>query len=192
MSCIALWGTFDDAFARLNLELSHENPIWYLSFGSFFGNDHFTPAVNRLTQWRSLMRPDDRMLLGMDAQDRSAPVWNMYHDPAKTFERFMRNGLRNSNAVLDHDWYEDTDWEIAGSLEEGPPIRHKFVFRAVKEVRCKDLELVFAKGDEIDCYEVFKYGPEVMAQQFSAAGLQEIAHFKSSSGTFCTPLNLKE
>lgn len=185
VQCFGLWGTFDDAFAWAR-EIQQQQPsIWYLSLGSFFGNDHFLAAVERLGAWRSAMRREDRLLIGMDAQDNGAAVWASYHDKCGVLEQFMRNGLHNSNDILGHQWYKDEEWEVTGLLEEGSPITHKFVFRALCDVVCPGLDLRFDKGDEIDCYEVFKYGPDEMRKQFAAAGLVEITAFKAPQAPFC-------
>lgn len=181
----SLWGTFDDALSWIRKEQPHHAAIWYISLGSFFSNDHFDVAVKTLIQWHSLMRDEDRMLLGMDGQDKAATVWDSYHDSSKIFEEFMRNGLRHSNVILGHSWYRCEDWDVTGSLEEGPPVTHKFVFRARRDVVCEELDLRFVMGDEIDCYEVFKYGPEQMRAQFAAVGLEEIATFKAPCEPFC-------
>ncbi|KAK5453479.1 hypothetical protein LTS15_006664 [Exophiala xenobiotica] len=179
-----LWGTFDDAFRWAQETRQLDVPIWYVSLGSFFGNDQFDAAVNKLSQWRSLMRRQDRMLLGMDAQDDSAVVWGSYHDPSGVFVQFMRNGLMTSNQVLGHQWYRAEDWEVVGVMEKGPPLKHKFTFRARHNVICEPLKINISAGDEIDCYDVYKYGPDILRQQFLAASLTEVASFKAPHAPF--------
>lgn len=180
-----LWGTFDDAWKWADKERQQDSPIWYISLGSFFGNDHFDAAVERLKAWRMLMRPKDHMLLGLDGQENATTVWASYHDQSDTFGEFMRNGLRHSNTVLGHRWFKEGDWEIQGMLEEGPPVTHKFVFQAIRDVVCEQLCLKFAKGDKIDCFEVFKYGPNDMSKQFAATGLKELLALKAPNANFC-------
>ena len=185
VQAFALWGTADDAFAWTQKEQQPGAAFWYISLGSHFGNDQFDAAVGKLSKWRSIMRDEDRMLIGVDGQDKAAAVWEEYHDDTNVHEHFMRNGLQNSNLHLSHAWYRDDDWDVDGSLEEGPPVIHRFVFRARRDVACEALDLKFAKGDEIDCYESFKYNPEQMRAQFAAAGLEQIAAFKAPCGPFC-------
>ena len=185
LQTFALWGTFDDAFAWAKKEMTPHAAIWYITLGSIFGNDEFGAAVDRLAEWRSIMRNEDRMLLGVDALDKATAVWDSYHDDANVFEQFMRNGLRHSNLVLGHVWYRDDDWDVTGSLEEGPPVIHTFIFRARRDVACPELGLTFLRGDEINCFEAFKYGPERMRAQFAAAGLKEIATFEAPGEPIC-------
>jgi len=117
-----------------------------MSLGSIFGNDHFDGAVARLSEWSYVMRPQDRMLLGMDANTNAKEIWNSYHDSQGLFESFIRNGLAYSNKVLGHSWYKADDWEITGILQDDP-VMHRFVIRAVRDVICKPLRLKFVAGD---------------------------------------------
>ena len=64
------------------------------------------------------------------------------------------------------------------------PVHHRFVFRAVNDVACRDYGLDFKVGDEIDCYEVFKNGPEIVREAFGQAGLKELGSWTAPSGTF--------
>lgn len=125
------------------------------------------------------------MLLGLDGQDDIKVVWDSYHDHEGVFEAFMRNGLRQSSLNLGCMWYRDEEWEVEGEIEEGPPVKHEFVFRARGDVKCEEFGMGFGEGDEIACCEVFKYGPEDMKAQFQASGLEEIGIFKASNAPFC-------
>ncbi|KAE9378264.1 hypothetical protein N431DRAFT_328395 [Stipitochalara longipes BDJ] len=179
--CFGLWGTFEDGlkwFERV------PGPRFFFSLGSSFGNDFFESAVARLMPWAQAMRPEDRMLLGMDATTDLRVIWDSYHDSQGLFEKFMRNGLMHSNRVLGHSWYRAEDWDVVGVFENDP-IMHRFVFRALGEVVCPLLGLQFTKGDEIDCYEAFKYGPSIMRQQFKRTGLEEMDIWKSPSSRIC-------
>ncbi|KAI9774043.1 MAG: hypothetical protein M1839_001928 [Geoglossum umbratile] len=149
-------GTFDDGMAWSK---TVDRPKCFLSLGSIFGNGHFNSAVARLSAWADTMRPQDRMLLGMDSLTERTEVWNSYHDSRGIFERFTRNG------VLQDD-----------------PTMHRFVIRARRDVVYEPLRIYFAAGDEIDCYENFKYDPVVMRKQFASAGLSEITIWQAPSG----------
>lgn len=176
--CFSLWGDFEDAFTWLK---SVQAPKCFLSLGSIFGNDKFDDAVSNLRKLASIMQPQDCMLLGIDACTDEKEIWESYHDPGGVFHNFIRNGLRHSNRILGSDWYQDTDWSVSGVLGQNP-IQHKFVIKAQKDVKCEPLDLHFRAGDEIDCYESFKYGWAAMREQFTQAGLSKIAHWKSASG----------
>ena len=62
---------------------------------------------------------------------------------------------------------------------------HRFALQAKHVIECPRNDVVFQEGEEIDCYEGFKYGPEEMAQQFRAAGLKEYARWKGPHDDIC-------
>lgn len=185
IKCFGLWGTFDDGLAWLNSQ-SFENPRFFMSLGSIFGNDHLNDAVKRLSTWRTqgLQGIGDSMLLTMDATDDPTTIWNSYHDTGGLFERFIRNGYKHSNRVLGHEWYYDEDWDFYGVRQEDP-VMHRFVIRANKNIACPQLKLELPIGSEIDCYEAFKYSPDLMRRQFAESGFDEIACWKAPQRHIC-------
>lgn len=185
VKCFGVWATFDTGLDFLD-HLGLDAPRFFMSLGSIFGNDHYSQAVARLREWKNkaLVRPNDAMLLTMDATADPDVIWRSYHDDAGLFEKFIRNGYRKSNEVLGCEWYRDQDWELAGVLKSNPHV-HIFVLQAICEVCCPVLDLKFSKGQQIDCYEAFKYGPNVMRQQFADAGLKEKAFWKAPNCDIC-------
>jgi len=179
--CAGLWGTFSDA---LRWAATSKGTKFFLSLGSIYGNDRFDSAVTEFRKWAHALQPQDRLLIGVDAKDDAQQVWNSYHDGHGVFENFMRNALEHSNRVLGHTWYKAEDWEISGLLNPQLPIHHRFVFRSVKDIKCVEYDLEFKAGDEIDCYEVFKNGPDVVRKAFVQAGLKEVGFWTAQSGTF--------
>jgi uncharacterized SAM-dependent methyltransferase len=182
VKCFALWGTYEEA---RGWSQKIEGPRFFMSLGSVFGNDRFDAAVALFKRWADALRPQDRMLIGMDAKNDADAVWKSYHDDGDLFETFMRNALSHSNTVLGVPWYRKEDWEVVGVIEKIIPVKHRFVFRAKRDVLCKQLNLDFKAADEIDCYEVFKYGPTTMRMQFEQAGLKDIAVWLAPSASFC-------
>lgn len=175
VQCFGLWGTFDDARDWCQKILS---PRWLLSLGSILGNDFLDPAILALSRWAVIMRPNDRMLLGMDGTMDKKKIWDSYHDQEGVFESFMRGGLEHSNRVFSEKWYHPEDWDVIGVWTE-TPLMHRFVFRARKDVTVRKINLFFPKDHEIDCYEAFKYGPNTMGLQFVRSGLQELAQWNA-------------
>jgi uncharacterized SAM-dependent methyltransferase len=180
-----LWGTFDDGLAWLNAQ-SFDRPRFFASLGSIFGNDHFNDAVTRLSDWRTqgFRGSTDRLLLTMDATSDGKALWESYHDSHGHFEKFIRNGYKHSNRILGHDWYHDDDWEFHGIMQE-EPLMHRFVIRATKNVICLPLKLELSTGTEIDCYEAFKYPPDLMRREFAESGFDEIACWKARGAQTC-------
>lgn len=185
--CFGLWGSFDNA---LTFSKNINTPKWFLSLGSSLGNDFFEPAVARLSWWADSMGPQDRMLLGMDAHEDVKEIWTSYHDSQGIFERFIRNGFENSNTVLGHVWYREEDWDIVGIFQDKPTM-HRFVIRAKRDVTIESSGLEFSAGDEVDCYEAFKYQPDTMRQQFERVGFEEVAIWKAPSAPICKQSSVK-
>jgi len=178
LAIYGLWGTFDHG---LEFVRKLESPKCYISLGSMFGNDHFKAATDRLRAWSAAMGPRDRMLLGLDSCQNAVELWESYHDEDDLFEAFIRNGFRCSNHVLGCTWFRDEDWIVTGELFENPTM-HRFAVVARKPVKCAALDLEFAKGDKIVCYEGFKYEPAQMQLQFAAADLKQLELWPSPSG----------
>ena len=179
--CFGLWGRFEDG---LSWSKTVEGPKWFLSLGSIFGNAPFDNAVAGLSEWTNAMRPQDRMLLGMDAHVDKEVIWKSYHDSQGLYESFIRNGLVRSNKVFGHSWYRDEDWEIDGIFQE-EPVMHRTVIRAVRDVIYEPLGIHFGAGDVIYCGGAYKYGPAVMHEIFASAGLSETAIWKAPSSPIC-------
>ena len=187
IQCFGLWADFYAGLDFLNAS-DIAGPRLYLSLGSIFGNDHLTRAVDHLCAWKAkaFIGSADAMLLTMDGTTEAKKIWESYHDDAGLFEQFIRNGCRHSNDVLGCEWYRDDDWEHKAILQQDPDV-HIFVLQAKRAVDCQQLDLHFAAGDTIDCYEGFKYGPEMMRRQFAEAGLEERACWKAPSHSLCMP-----
>ncbi|KAF2970096.1 hypothetical protein GQX73_g3417 [Xylaria multiplex] len=177
--CYGLWGTFDDGLTWLNNQ-PFENSRFFMSLGSIFGNDHFSDAVNQLSTWRrqAFRSETDAMLLTMDATHDVVTLWESYHDLPGHFEQFIRNGYRHSNRVLGHEWYRDEDWEFRGVVQD-EPLMHRFVIQSNKPIDCPPLRLHLPTGTEIDCYEAFKYSPDMMRREFAESGFAEIECWKA-------------
>lgn len=178
VSCYGLWGNFDDVLAWCK---SLPSPRIFLSLGSTFGNDRWEDALAGLRLWADELRADDKLLIGIDGNGDKDKVWRSYHDDKGLIERFLRNGFEHTNRILGKLWYRDDDWTVAGVLEEGNggAVTHRFLFTAVRPVDCPEIGLSFQVGDEIDCYEAFKYRPDTMRAQFKEVGLQELAFWKA-------------
>ncbi|CAH0000681.1 unnamed protein product [Clonostachys byssicola] len=177
--CFGLWGTFDHGLAWLN-DQAFNRPRFLMSLGSIYGNDHFHDAVKSLEQLRTtgFHHQTDKMLLTMDGTQDAAIIWRSYHDHAGLFEKFIRNGYKHSNRVLNQQWYRDEDWDFVGLIQQDP-LMHRFVIRARVNVTCPALKLDFPAGTEIDCYEAFKYPPDLMRRQFAMANFHEVGHWKA-------------
>jgi uncharacterized SAM-dependent methyltransferase len=187
INVMGLWGAFEDATAWANQACGHR-PKMFLCLGSMFGNDHFENAVAGLKWLRStgLQHAHDTILLTMDGTQDSDKSGNSYDDAEGLFTKLIRQGYQRSNDVLGYDWYREEDWTLLRKLTRNPTM-HRFVLQAKQTIQCEPMGVTFHQGEEIDCYEGFKYGPEVMAKQFQQAGLREYARWKCPDDDICKP-----
>lgn len=155
------------------------------------GNDYFAAAVARL-KWlceTGLRSESDLILLTMDGTKDGEKVCESYDDAEGLFTAFIRQGFEDSNHLLGADadsWYRHEDWRLLRTLTTTPAMQHRFVLQAKHTVQCPPvLDVTFHQGDEIHCYEGFKYGPEEMGRQFEAAGLRVYACWKGPHDDIC-------
>ncbi|PPJ52313.1 hypothetical protein CBER1_09245 [Cercospora berteroae] len=174
--CIGLWGSFHHGFSWATS--LPPGPKWFLSLGSILGNGPIDEAWKGLARWSSLMGPKDRMLLCMDSTTDPDIIWKSYHDAGGCYERYIRNGLEVSNAVIGQKWYREQDWEMTGVLE---PCTHQTKFQALKDVHCPLVGISFNAGDHINLHGHYKYPPEMMQTQFEKAGLVQLATWNIAS-----------
>jgi len=151
-----------------------------------FGNDHFEDAVARLQWLRStgLRSENDMVLLTLDGTKDADKIRESYDDTEGLFTQLIRQGFQDSNHILDEDWYRPEDWNLLRKLTQKPTM-HRFVLQAKHDIEIPMRDVTIHGGEEIDCYEGFKYGPEEMAQQFEAAGLRECARWKGPHDDIC-------
>ncbi|KAL3480462.1 hypothetical protein BJX99DRAFT_254453 [Aspergillus californicus] len=169
VSVTGLWGAFEDGVDWANRNCG-DRPRMFLSLGSMLGNDHFEDAVARL-KWlcsTGLRSGQDTILLTMDGTKDADKICRSYDDAEGLFTQLIRQGFEHSNEVLGlgasatSKWYRHEDWTLVRKLTRDPTI-HQFALRAEHTVQCPIGGLTLRQGDEIDCYEAFKYGPEEMA-----------------------------
>ncbi|KAJ1679998.1 hypothetical protein EV182_000899, partial [Spiromyces aspiralis] len=178
ISVTGLWGSFEDGMDWANRNCSNR-PRIFLSLGSMLGNDHFEDAVARLIWLRStaLCSKHDRILLTMDGTKDRDKICASSYDAQGLFTQLIRQGFQDSNDILGDNWYREEDWAFLRRFTRDPTM-HRFVLQAKHTIECPTSNVTFRQGDEIDCYEGFKYGPEEMAEQFKVAGIHEYARWK--------------
>jgi uncharacterized SAM-dependent methyltransferase len=163
-----------------------QQPVCILSLGSMFGNDAIDLAIQRLRPWAQSMRTQDHMLLGMDACQNEEDLWDSYHDEAGCWHEFIFHGLEYSNEVLGHKWFRRDDWKISGVVRRNPTM-HTFTIQALANVECPELEFTIFSGEVVEFFEAWKYGPDMMRQQFKTAGFSEIGMWRCAHAPFCKP-----
>lgn len=150
------------------------SPRLFLSLGSVLCNDPWYQALTHLRSWAKLLRPDDYILVGMDghlAPQHEQKIWDAYHSCDDLYRKFFLNGFEQANKLVGEKWFREEDWEFKAQLETSPTTRHRFFFRAKRDVRLNSLNKTFAKGDELDWFDSHKYGEDNVRLMCAKAGL---------------------
>jgi len=101
LSITAIAGEYNDAIDALP---SAGGPRLFLFLGSNIGNFERHEAVAFLRRMRHAMKPDDRLLLGVDLVKERSVLEAAYNDAAEVTAAFNKNLLRRCNHELDADF----------------------------------------------------------------------------------------
>ncbi|KAI5305647.1 U3 snoRNP protein [Ascosphaera pollenicola] len=108
-----LHGTYDDGLRWLKDPMNREGPMCVMSIGSTLGNFSAAEACEFLRMWAANLRPDDKMLIGLDSCDDEKKVYRAYNDSANVTREFYMNALTHANAILGSDVFHRNDWELS-------------------------------------------------------------------------------
>lgn len=172
--CAGLWGTFEDGerFAR-----NIASPRLFLSLGSVLCNDEWDKAVRNLQKWAEQMREDDLLLVGMDGhlvQQHREKIWAAYHTSGELYKKFFLNGFDHANRLVGQNWLTEDDWTFEAELEEHPTTRHRFFFRANRDIRLDTSDRTIRAGEEFDWFDSHKYGERDVRIMCAKAKLEVI------------------
>lgn len=146
----------------------------FLSLGSVLCNDGWATALNNLRGWARVLRPQDCMVIGMDGHMSPAQrgkLWAAYHSCDDLFRTFFVNGFNHANRLLGEKAFVEEDWEFLAELEEQPTTRHRFYFKAKRDINIKSVPRVIRKGEELDWFDAHKYDEQGVRLMCSKAGL---------------------
>jgi L-histidine Nalpha-methyltransferase len=158
--------------------------------GSTIGN--FTPRERRrlLSDFRAVMGPDDRLLLGTDLIKAPARLVAAYDDAAGVTAAFNRNVLRVLNrelgASFDPQLFDHRAvWNAAESW-----IEMRLVSRTDQTVQIEELgfSVHFEVGEEMLTEISSKFDPEVLPVELAGAGLGVEATWQDPAGDFMLTL----
>jgi uncharacterized SAM-dependent methyltransferase len=174
-----LWGTFDDCLDRVK---QIPGPRLFLSLGSVLCNDEWPEAMKKIKQWASILRPEDVLLVGMDAH--LAPrhrhkIKIAYHTHTELWDAFFSNGFKMMNEYVGEEWFRDEDWERHVDIEcdgddrktPSTSTRHRFYFCAKRDIVFGTSGGMVRQGEEMDWFDSHKWHPSAVETMFSKAGL---------------------
>ncbi|KKO97379.1 hypothetical protein THAR02_10515 [Trichoderma harzianum] len=184
VTCAGLWGTFQDGQAYVQ---GIEGQRLFLSLGSVLCNDPWPEALSHLKYWAKALRPNDFLLVGMDAHllpNDKDKIWAAYHSRDDLYHQFFLNGFEQVNKAIGEEWFQEEDWDFMAQLEEEPTTRHRFFFRANKDVTIHKLGRTIKQGEELDWFDSHKYGEESVRLMCHKAGLSVISVWQAPNSEF--------
>ena len=167
----AIASEYSDAGAAVP---QHNGPRLFLFLGSNIGNFDRDEAVSFLKNIRRIMKPRDRILLGVDLLKDRAIIEAAYNDAAGITAKFNKNLFVRINAELDADFDLDAFDHVAPFLEEHDRIEMRLVSRKQQSVRIGALNKTyhFAAGEYIHTENSHKHCPNQFRLLCRAAELE--------------------
>ena len=156
--------------------------------GGTIGNFYPEARTRFLRYLRTLMGPDDHVLLGTDLVKDVAVLEAAYNDSEGVTADFNRNVLRVINQELDADFDEDAFEHVAFYDPDACWIEMRLRSLCDQDVRVDGHVVHFEDGEEIRTEISSKFTRERLAQEFNEAGLGIEAFFTDSNGHFALTL----
>lgn len=158
--------------------------------GGTVGNFEPEPRGRFLTTLRSLLGPDDRLLIGTDLVKDPEVLVRAYDDSAGVTAAFNLNVLNVLNRALAGD-FDTSGWEHVARWNDAES-RIEMRLRATGAQRVQlpgaGLDLTFAAGDEIRTEVSSKFTRERIADELAAAGMRLDEVYTDADGLFALSL----
>ncbi|MFI5385959.1 MAG: L-histidine N(alpha)-methyltransferase [Fimbriimonadales bacterium] len=185
----ALDGDYLDALVALP---AHEGSRLLLFLGSSIGNFEPPEAISFLTRVCEVMRPEDRLLVGVDIEKAREIIEPAYNDAEGVTELFNKNMLARINHELCGHFDPSLFEHRAPWIEEKSRIEMRLVSRLDQEVAIDGLDRIFAfrEGEYIHTENSHKWSPSAFASMCSDARLSICRTWHDGKGWFS--LNLLE
>ena len=168
-------------------------PRLLLFLGSNIGN--FTPADSQsfLKGIAKQMRPEDRLLVGIDLVKDPTIIELAYNDPAGVTSAFNKNLLARVNRELNGEFDLNTFVHRAVYVTEAHKVEMRLVSQTAQWVRIGGLKgsLRFKTGEYIHTEDSHKYSLEGFGSLASAAGLTMVERWTDEDKWFALTLMKK-
>ena len=161
-------------------------PRLILFLGSSIGNFTRSEAVDFLSHVRESMRPEDRMLIGIDLLKDRAVIKAAYNDSQGVTAAFNKNLLTRVNRELGADIDAAAFAHSAPFVEEHSRIEMHLVCSRAHEacVGAVDMTFQFRKGEIIHTENSHKYSPGGFTALCHEAGLTVERHWMDERERF--------
>lgn len=145
-----------------------------LFLGSNIGNFNADEARAFLREVRSMLHPDDGLLVGADLKKSTDVLVPAYDDSLGVTSAFNRNLLARINRELDADFDIEKFEHRAIYNERAGRIESHLVSREPQtiHIRAIDLEVAFDEGESIHTENSYKFDPEQLAELARQSGFR--------------------
>ena len=162
--------------------------------GGTIGNFEPDARARFLSTLRSLLGPDDRLLVGTDLVKDPEVLVRAYDDSARVTAAFNVNVLHVLNRELDGN-FDASGWEHIARWND-PEARIEMRLRALRDQHVRlpgaDLEVAFAAGDEIRTEVSSKFTRERIESELAAADMRLDQLYTDPDGLFALSLAAPE
>lgn len=172
LEILAVAGEYQEARALLREDFGRPKLILWL--GSNIGNLDRPEAVEFLHRLRSLMAPDDRLLVGIDLRKNRRVLEAAYDDAQGVTAQFNRNILARINRELGGEFDASLFRHRARYDEDAGRIEMYLVSEVPQTVRIAalDLAVLFEAGEAIHTENSYKYSLAEIDETAAAAELR--------------------
>ena len=172
LEVVPVLGEYEDSIARIRGDAARGKLVLWL--GSNIGNLDRGEAAAFLGRVAAALRPDDRLLVGIDLRKDRATLEPAYDDAAGVTARFNKNLLARVNRDLGGAFDLGRFRHRAVYDETAGRIEMHLVADAAMTVRVAKLglDVGLAAGEAIHTEDSYKYSPQEIDALAAAAGLR--------------------
>jgi dimethylhistidine N-methyltransferase len=184
LSVVGLEGEFGDGIGYLGAQPGHARLIAFL--GSTIGN--FTEEENQrfFAMLRQALRPEDRLLLGVDLLKDPAILRPAYDDAQGITAQFNLNILARINQVLQANFDLTAFRHEARFNEQLSRIEMHLVSTRKQRVKIAalGLKVAFQAGETIHTENCYKHSPEALGALLARHGFHDVTRYSDSDQWF--------
>ncbi|OAL45405.1 hypothetical protein IQ07DRAFT_520423 [Pyrenochaeta sp. DS3sAY3a] len=181
VKCFGLHGTYDNALEWLKSADVQAKPKTILWLGSSLGNFQRHEIPPFLAGFGEVLRPGDNLLIGIDSCKDPKRVFHAYNDRENVTHRFILNGLKNANSIMEEPVFDLKDWKVIGEYDEQAG-RHQAFVSPLKDVVVDGVNV--AKGEKVRIEESYKFSPEEITQLWEQAKLSKNSFWTNDKGDY--------
>jgi dimethylhistidine N-methyltransferase len=185
LRAVGLVGEFADGLSYLSTQAGEPRLVAFL--GSTVGNFTEDEIARFFTMLREELRPEDRLLLGVDLLKAPAVLEAAYDDSQGITAQFNLNILARINRELSADFDLAAFRHRAVLNRDRSRIEMHLVSVRDQRVRIGDLglDIDFRRGESIHTENCYKYSPSRMESLLADHGFHVLCRFTDPHDQFC-------